>query len=136
MTDVEDLKALLDDRRYSARAYGLVLAAVEYALRETGARRHISGAELLEALCELAARRFGMLAARVMDLWGIRRSEDVGHIVFRLVEAGLLSKQPQDSMADFEGRDLRAALRAKATSPEALRLDEFGRERIGLPPLR
>jgi uncharacterized repeat protein (TIGR04138 family) len=41
--------------------------------------------------------------------WGITRSEDVGTIVYRLIEAGLVIQHSCDSPADFQGLfDLRS----------------------------
>ena len=64
---------------------------------------HISGAELLDALRELAVERFGKQAKATLNGWGIFKCEDFGEIVFNLIEAGLLTKQEKDSKADFQG---------------------------------
>ena len=75
------------------------------------ARRHLSGRELLEGVVQLARSEFGPLAATVFQEWGLDRSEDIGRIVFQMVEAGLLSARPEDTMADFSDEfDLSAAL--------------------------
>ena len=50
-----------------------------------------------EALIE----RFGKQAKSMLRSWGITRTEDVGEIVFSLVEANRLGKQPGDSREDF-----------------------------------
>ena len=52
------------------------------------------------------ALRYFNDAAEARDLlaeWGIRRSEDVGRIVFALVHQGLLRASPEDSPSDFDG---------------------------------
>lgn len=41
------------------------------------------------------------MARTVFHQWGIRRTDDLGEIVFNLIEAGLLSKTDADSRADF-----------------------------------
>jgi uncharacterized repeat protein (TIGR04138 family) len=47
----------------------------------------------------------------VFQEWGVRRGEDVGAIVFELVEAGQLSARPEDTIEDFrEWPDLTRAL--------------------------
>ena len=43
------------------------------------------------------------MAPVVLTHWGITRTEDIGRIVFTLVEVGLLVTQPGDSESDFEG---------------------------------
>jgi uncharacterized repeat protein (TIGR04138 family) len=51
------------------------------------------------------------MAPTVFREWGVERSEDIGSMVFQLVEAGQLSARPEDTIADFAGGpDLSAAL--------------------------
>jgi uncharacterized repeat protein (TIGR04138 family) len=50
--------------------------------------------------------QFGPLSKRVLAEWGIHSCIDFGHIVFNLVEEGLLGKTENDSLEDFsEGYD-------------------------------
>ena len=116
------------DPRYRREAYGFVMASLGLtvqALPEARLRdpslRHLSGAELLEGVIRLARREFGQLAAPVFEEWGVRSGEDVGRIVFQLVDAGQLSARREDSIADFaQAGELTAALRERL---------EFGPER-------
>lgn len=64
--------------------------------------RHISGRQLCEAMKDLAIERWGLLAGTVLAHWGIHSTKDFGRIVFALVENQILSKQPQDSIDDFD----------------------------------
>ncbi len=89
-------------RHYHPAAYHFVRQALDYALRRTQRRRHISGQELLKAISEYAKRRFGPLARSVFEEWGVTETLDFGHIVFELVEQGVMSKQPHDSLDDFK----------------------------------
>ena len=34
--------------------------------------------------------------------WGITSTEDFGHIVFSLIDVGLLARQPSDKVEDFD----------------------------------
>jgi uncharacterized repeat protein (TIGR04138 family) len=70
---------------------------------EAGANHHVSGAELLEGIRDLALREFGLMSRTVFHLWGIERTDDFGEIVFNLVEAKLMSKTDKDSRGDFQG---------------------------------
>ena len=65
---------------------------------------HISGHELLEAMRRLARERWGCLARQVLENWGVRRTEDVGEIVFLMVEDEKLEwkRRDSDTRADFE----------------------------------
>lgn len=96
------------DDRYAADAYGFVREALNFTLKELGAdrpghRRHISGSELLDGFRRLALREFGPMSLRVLESWGLNRTEDVGAIVFNLVDAGVLGKTPRDHADDFKG---------------------------------
>jgi uncharacterized repeat protein (TIGR04138 family) len=108
------------DPRYAYEAYEFVFAALDYTLQMLGKQdaekgetglRHVSGAELLEGVRDLALQEFGLMARTVFRHWGVNRTGDFGVIVFNLVEAELMSKTPEDSLADFENRfDLDEAL--------------------------
>lgn len=106
------------DDRLRPEAYGFVLAALEWTVSglpaDRGAdpiRRHLTGAELLAGIVALARREFGAFAPTVFREWGVRSNEDVGRLVFQLVESGQLSARPEDEMQDFlAAPDLLAAL--------------------------
>ncbi|HYL28509.1 MAG TPA: Minf_1886 family protein [Gemmatimonadales bacterium] len=89
--------------RYDERAYLFVLATVEFLQSRLAVRRHVSGAELAVACRDLALAQFGLLARQVLEHWGITRTEDLGRVVFTLVEVGLLVTQPGDREEDFAG---------------------------------
>ncbi|MCA8954471.1 MAG: hypothetical protein KDC87_00265 [Planctomycetes bacterium] len=95
------------DRRYARNGYYFVLDALDYTIealgrdQHTGESRHVGGRELLLGLKELAATQFGPLATVCLERWGIRTTEDVGEIVFNLIDCGLLSRRPSDSRLDF-----------------------------------
>jgi len=86
---------------YRPQAYLFVLESLEMVLAKIGESRHISGDILLEGIKDLAKDRFGPMAKDVLNSWGVQTTLDIGHIVFHLVEAGLLSKTPEDSLSDF-----------------------------------
>jgi uncharacterized repeat protein (TIGR04138 family) len=90
------------DGRYHERAYVFVLAALEYAQTKLPARRHLSGPELAWACRDFALEQFGLLAPSVLAHWGITSTQDLGWIVFSLIDVGLLARQPSDKREDFE----------------------------------
>ena len=65
--------------------------------------RHVSGQELCLGLRDYALDQFGFLARTVLASWGVRRTEDFGHIVFAMVSADLMRKTDEDSLDDFQG---------------------------------
>jgi uncharacterized repeat protein (TIGR04138 family) len=100
----EDVMARIRARggRYHERGYLFVLATIEYLQSRLQARRHVSGGELAWACRDFAREQFGLLAPHVLAHWGVTRTEDIGRIVFTLVEVGLLVTQPGDQESDFE----------------------------------
>ncbi len=87
--------------RFAAEAYLFVLGGLNRKLGELDQPRHITGAELAEAVRDLAIARFGLLARVVLEHWGVHSTEDMGEIVFLLVDHGVLSKQETDRREDF-----------------------------------
>ncbi len=88
--------------QYHERGYLFVLATIEFLQSRLEARRHVTAAELAWACRDFARKQFGLLAPGVLAHWGIKRTEDIGRIVFTLVEVGLLVTQPGDAESDFE----------------------------------
>jgi uncharacterized repeat protein (TIGR04138 family) len=91
------------DPRYAAEAYGFVRDGLDFTVRRLKRPRHVSGGELLDGLRKFALHEFGPMAKTILAAWGITRTEDVGEIVFNMVESGLLGKTDEDSRDDFAG---------------------------------
>jgi uncharacterized repeat protein (TIGR04138 family) len=91
------------DGRYHERAYVFVLAALEFAQGRLPARRHLSGGELAWACRDFALEQFGLLADTVLAHWGVNATDDLGRIVFLLIDVGLLARQASDRIEDFDG---------------------------------
>ena len=90
------------DGRYHERAYLFVLAALEYGQRRRPARGHMSGQELAWACRNFALGQFGLTARTVLRHWGLEETQDIGRIVFILIEIGLFMKDDSDRIEDFE----------------------------------
>jgi uncharacterized repeat protein (TIGR04138 family) len=87
--------------QFHESSYIFVLSALHYVIAHLPQPRHISGRELAEGVRDLALDRFGPLARTVLEHWGIRTTENVGDVVFALVESGVLIKQDEDGPEDF-----------------------------------
>jgi uncharacterized repeat protein (TIGR04138 family) len=87
---------------YSVEAFSFVLGALEYAQETLPKRRHINGKELLAGILSYGKQQYGPMAISVFEHWGIHNTEDFGKIVFKMVEAKILSKTDEDSLADFK----------------------------------
>jgi uncharacterized repeat protein (TIGR04138 family) len=88
--------------RYHERGFLFVLAALEFCQQDREVRGHIAGQELAESCRDFALEQFGLTARTVLAHWGIESTEDIGRIVFLLIEAGLLMKQESDRLEDFD----------------------------------
>lgn len=98
-----DLLARLrqSESHYDELAYLFLLESVEYLQSRLPVRRHVSGPELARACRDYALDQYGLLARQVLEHWGVRRTEDIGRIVYALVGVGLLVTRPEDREEDF-----------------------------------
>lgn len=106
MTDLQFADEVLDrlqerHPRFHARSYIFVLQALHRVIQALEQPRHVSGQELAGGVRELALERFGPIARTVLEHWGIHDTEDVGRVVFAMVEQGILIKQDGDRPDDF-----------------------------------
>ncbi len=63
---------------------------------------HITGQDLCGAAREYALLQYGRLAKMVLDSMGIRKTDDIGEIVYNLIDIGLMRKTTQDRREDFD----------------------------------
>lgn len=89
-------------RPYGVEAFQFVLNALEHTQELLPERRHVTGKELLDGILAYGKKEFGPMALEVFEHWGVRSTEDFGIIVFKMVEAGVLSKTDRDSLSDFK----------------------------------
>jgi uncharacterized repeat protein (TIGR04138 family) len=95
------------DPRYTREAYFFVRDALDHTSKAlgkfgtAGPDRHVRGQELSAGLRDYAINEFGPLARTVLAQWGLTKTDDIGEIVFGLIEAGAFSRSEDDSMEDF-----------------------------------
>jgi uncharacterized repeat protein (TIGR04138 family) len=93
--------------RYNKHAYDFVFKALHYTQeklqKSSGgeAEAHVTGLELLQGAREYAQQQYGRLARVVLGYWGVRRTDDIGRIVFELVDRGEMRKTDRDTISDF-----------------------------------
>jgi uncharacterized repeat protein (TIGR04138 family) len=99
----EDVLDQLQEKhpRFHGKAYLFLLSSLQEVMQGLEEPRHITGQELAEGVRRLALSRFGPLSRTVLQHWGIHSTEDLGDIVFALVECGVLIRQEGDSREDF-----------------------------------
>ena len=141
-------RIIASDPRYSIEAYAFVLEALNHAKhqklkakdrdrdkerskepddegraassssKKSRVSGHVTGRVLCEAVRKLALRQYGLLAATVLNHWGVRSTSNIGDIVYNLIAAGDLEKTPSDSRSDFDDVfDFDTALKPKAPKP-------------------
>ncbi len=92
------------DPRFPAEAYHFVIRAVRAALPPaTSQGEHVSGRNVVEAFRQLALAEFGIGALARLAEWRITSCDDIGTIVFRMVELGIFGARSEDKLEDFHG---------------------------------
>jgi uncharacterized repeat protein (TIGR04138 family) len=109
------LEVVRRDPRYAYEAYEFLFEALRHTQHrlnrvppediDEAARGdyHVAGRELVDGYLDLAKQRFGRLARVVLHLWGVDITDDIGELVFNLIESDLLSKTDSDCKSDFCG---------------------------------
>ena len=90
------------DDRYSKEAYFFVSESLSFTQEMLDRKGHVTGRELLEGMKRYALDEYGYMARVVLESWGVKRTEDVGEIVFSMVNHSLLGKTETDTHEDFE----------------------------------
>ena len=114
--EVKFLKAVANAGVYHVDAYAFLQEGLEFTVRRAhGVRKedqtHVSGQQLCEGLRDLALQKYGLLASTVLERWNVTSTIDFGHMVYALINVGLLAKTEQDSLEDFRNVfDLRRSL--------------------------
>lgn len=117
--DFDDaLDALLTrDGRYERDAYLFLRDALDFTVKEThrtksaaadsggggGNSRHVTGQELLDGVRRYALEQFGPMVPTVLAEWRVASTEDVGRMVFNLIDANIFGRTEHDSLDDFRG---------------------------------
>ncbi len=112
----QDLLKVVKRTKYPLEAFAFVQRGLDFTVRNVhgptpdeqeldpaNTNRHITGRQLCEGLRAYAIEQYGLLARPVLRHWHITSSEDFGHVVFAMVEAGLMYKTDEDTIDDFVG---------------------------------
>lgn len=110
----KDLRSVARSTRFPLEAFVFVQRGLDYTVRrihgeltddsrEAREDRHISGHQLCHGLRDYAVEQYGLLARTVLRRWHVDTCADFGHIVFAMVDAGLMHKTEDDTMDEFAG---------------------------------
>lgn len=93
------------DPRFHADAYFFLREALDHSVkfrkRQTGESGHVSGQQLCEGFRQLALKHFGPMVPTVLEFWGVRKTDDIGEMVWSLIELGVLGRTEGDRREDF-----------------------------------
>ena len=107
MTELQFAEEILQDLRarnprFHGKGYLFLLSALHAVLEGMDEPRHISGEELANGVRNLAMARYGPMARTVLGHWGIHSTDDLGELVFAMVDCGVMMKQEEDRREDFQ----------------------------------
>ena len=97
------------DPRFERDAYLFVRDALEFTTKQLRKKSsasspsecHVSSRQLLEGIRQYALQQYGPMVPTVFEHWQVRSCEDIGTIVFNLIEAREFGKSEQDTIEDF-----------------------------------
>jgi len=99
------------DPRFPRGAYEFCFEVLDFTIKSVAhnddpgngqpVTRHVTARELLDGLRDYALQEFGPMARLTLKRMGVTSCPSFGDIVFNLVNAGLLTKQPRDKREDF-----------------------------------
>ncbi|MDO5565157.1 MAG: hypothetical protein Q4G59_00775 [Planctomycetia bacterium] len=112
------VELLKNDHRFSIESYRLVNDALVFANEQSAKEEsqsitdditspsngpsHVTGQDLCRAVRDYALLQYGMLARTVLRGLGIRKTSDIGDIVYNLIGIGYMSKTKEDCPEDFD----------------------------------
>lgn len=96
---------MLSHTEYAKEAYSFMRESMEAAKEQFGKTRenpHLSAKELYMGACKHALDTFGPLAPEVLSYWGVCDPDDIGAIVYNLIEAGVFGRSKEDAREQFQ----------------------------------
>lgn len=113
--DVDDkLLEVIETCGYSHDAVFHVCQAINHATTCIHGERkpdgHVTAKEICKAVCELAEANYGYQAYDELTQLRLLRGEDVGSIVYALIDGGLATQRDSDRIDDFNGIDMKSLL--------------------------
>ncbi len=108
---------LASDRRFTLETYRFIQEALQYAVFVSAAEEsetdvddvftsdaegHVAGQDLCYAAAEYAVHEYGYLAKDVLSQLGLRKTSDIGDVVYNLIRFGLMTQSDRDRREDFD----------------------------------
>jgi len=99
--------AVARDEKFRSEGYQFLRESLEATnkkrskAKQQPVSQHVTPTELLEGFRRLALKEFGPMAPTVLGYWGIQSCQDIGLMVFNLVEAGAFGRTEEDTLEGF-----------------------------------
>jgi uncharacterized repeat protein (TIGR04138 family) len=99
-------RVLAKDTRYTRDAYIFLRDALDFTLKKRRKSQReeatdVPADELLDGFRLYTLKECGPMSSLVLESWGVRSSEDIGNMVFNLVDTGVFSKTDLDTPEMF-----------------------------------
>lgn len=88
--------------KYAPDAYEFVTNCVFEQSDSMNPPRHLSALEVVQGIQKKLSADFGCLAGEVTAFWQMQTSNDVGEIVFDLIDLRILNAAEDDKRSDFD----------------------------------
>ena len=86
-------------------AYFFLKEALDLSIKRNeaspGTDSHVTAEQLLAAFRDHAIEEYGPMSGTLLAEWGIKKTADVGTMVFDLIEERMFGRQESDSESDF-----------------------------------
>ena len=98
------------DQRFDKDAYFFLRDCLDFTVKRQQSdddlddeMQHVDGTELLQGVRDYALKEYGPMAYTVLESWGVKKGDDIGSMVFHLIDVGAFGKSADDSPEDFVG---------------------------------
>lgn len=107
-------RILAKDPRYQRDVYGFVRDALDFTVKQQKKSKegvsHVTPGQLLDGIRVFALKEFGPMVPTVFGYWNVNSCEDLGHIVFNMIQEQFLGKHDSDTIEQFrDGYDFHQA---------------------------
>lgn len=87
---------------YPAALLDVMRQGISAAVTAKGVRGHVSAQELCNGIRQYMLKEYGAETHDTFASWGITSWSDVGKVVFRMINAGIMMETEQDRLNDFD----------------------------------
>jgi uncharacterized repeat protein (TIGR04138 family) len=99
-------RIIAEDPRYHRDVYAFVRDALDFTVKQQKKSResishHVTPGQLLDGIRLFALKEYGPMVSTVLGYWNVNSCEDLGHIVFNMIQKEILGKNESDTIEQF-----------------------------------